>query len=337
MASTAAHSNDDERDHASPACAQQTSPLASEADFPHLVSPSASYGASYPDRPAILSPSYFASNISESGTDATAPTSNSEFNDFGFPLDRRARLSRSNSYGAAGSKSGYSSGVETPLNLGAESPGSVLNPALTPLRPLTPSAESGWQDSGIAVVQTGVPVRSRLWRSASFQRRKEDGDARRKKAIEEGREGNECGICFELPIKPRKMKCCRTVYCLEHITNWLYGPEADGRCPSCKKFFFEPSRPSTPQHPSSPKHSDTLFTQDHHNSTDDTDGDGEDDTEEEDDKWTTGSSPVEERIGRGHGEMLSAAQARPEESYGSERFISLVVLTLVLAVFIKWA
>lgn len=99
-------------------------------------------------------------------------------------------------------------------------------------------------------------------------------------------------------------------------------------------FFFEPSRPSTPQHPSSPKHSDALFTQDHHhNSTDDTDGDGEDDSD--DDKWTTAGSPVDERKGR-HGEMLGAVQAKPEESYGSERFISLVVLTLVLALFIKW-
>jgi hypothetical protein len=271
-----------------------------------LVSPSASYSNGRPwDRPAILSPGFFSSNSSEAGGQEGSVTSDVQY-----------QHSEISGIGYRRPFSGYSSGADTPLNLGAESPGSILNPAMTPIRPLTPNAEA-WKDSGIAAVPSDIPTRSKLWRSASFERRKK-GAAKLKQDDEAS-----CGICFQLPIKPRKMKCCGSVYCLEDITNWLYGSSSDGRCPSCKKFFFEPSRPSTPQTPTTEMNS-LLFEE----------GPFSDSDSDSDDALTTASSPsFTEDKGKSAVFTLSG---RPED-HTYERFISTIVLMLVLALLIKWA
>lgn len=79
------------------------------------------------------------------------------------------------------SYSAFSSRPDSPLNLGAESPGSILKPALTPAASsLSLSSMFGnesslrqWSKiSGTVQDATVVPTRNRLWRSASFQRKK---------------------------------------------------------------------------------------------------------------------------------------------------------------------
>ncbi|KAJ7110530.1 hypothetical protein C8R44DRAFT_800186 [Mycena epipterygia] len=43
-----------------------------------------------------------------------------------------------------------------------------------------------------------------------------------------------CGICFEPATSPVRTLCCAHLFCAEHITQWLLGPAADGRCPGCR-------------------------------------------------------------------------------------------------------
>ncbi|KIK69894.1 hypothetical protein GYMLUDRAFT_529506 [Collybiopsis luxurians FD-317 M1] len=43
----------------------------------------------------------------------------------------------------------------------------------------------------------------------------------------------DCGICFELAKTGCRTPCCRSLFCLDHITDWLNGPSSEGKCPSC--------------------------------------------------------------------------------------------------------
>jgi len=142
------------------------------------------------------------------------------------------------------------------INLGAESPASILKLAIDDrdddgAEPKKES-EDEWGKSGIAV-HTDVPMRRRSWRSSSFsEKRKLYGKAVVKDAAVVDRD---CGICFEVAITPCRMVCCGNVFCLNHISDWLYGSSSDGRCPSCKEMCtFVQEVPAT--HPTDGKHID---------------------------------------------------------------------------------
>jgi len=58
-----------------------------------------------------------------------------------------------------------------------------------------------------------------------------------------GGKGQECGICLEPAATPCKMRCCGTLYCFDHLSDWLYGSSSsDSRCPSCST----PTNSTTP-------------------------------------------------------------------------------------------
>ncbi|KAF8625948.1 hypothetical protein AX17_006674 [Amanita inopinata Kibby_2008] len=44
----------------------------------------------------------------------------------------------------------------------------------------------------------------------------------------------DCGICFEQAVSPRRTLCCESLFCLEHITEWLSAGTSTGLCPSCE-------------------------------------------------------------------------------------------------------
>jgi len=44
----------------------------------------------------------------------------------------------------------------------------------------------------------------------------------------------ECGICFELAVNPRRTRCCGSLFCSEHLIDWLGGDAVVGSCPSCQ-------------------------------------------------------------------------------------------------------
>jgi hypothetical protein len=115
------------------------------------------------------------------------------------------------------------------LNLGAESPGSILKPALTPNCDTSLVPKDDWARSGIAV-HTDVPMRKRTWRSASFSEKRKNMKRREVSSVVD----RDCGICFEDAVRPCKMICCGKLFCLEHISDWLYGSSSDGCCPACK-------------------------------------------------------------------------------------------------------
>jgi len=123
------------------------------------------------------------------------------------------------------------------LNLGAESPGSILKPAVEDHEDVGTGVESKsgledeWRKSGIAV-HTDVPMRSRSWRSASFSEKRK---SQRRPVVKDLFDDMDCGICFEMAVSPCRMVCCGNVFCLNHISDWLYGSSSDGRCPSCKE------------------------------------------------------------------------------------------------------
>ncbi|KAJ7061679.1 hypothetical protein C8F01DRAFT_1138094 [Mycena amicta] len=55
----------------------------------------------------------------------------------------------------------------------------------------------------------------------------------------------DCGICFEQAVNPTSTPCCGHLFCAEHIADWLHGPAADGRCPSCRVPSATPTPLST--------------------------------------------------------------------------------------------
>jgi hypothetical protein len=72
------------------------------------------------------------------------------------------------------------------MNLGAETPTSILNPSLTP-----PSAVvvDEWADSGLAV-NTNIPARRRSWRSNSWSSTRSKGMVRFQKEMLD----KDCGV-----------------------------------------------------------------------------------------------------------------------------------------------
>ncbi|KAK7458101.1 hypothetical protein VKT23_010007 [Stygiomarasmius scandens] len=130
---------------------------------------------------------------------------------------------------------------ECDLDLGAESPKSLLHediqgsPETNPVSlPEDPEHAKEWKESGLAV-HTTVPPRPRDWHSQSYSERWEEDQQRQRKMKQKSRKGdeNECNICFDPAFQPRRTPCCKTLYCLEHITDWLTGPDSAGQCPSC--------------------------------------------------------------------------------------------------------
>jgi hypothetical protein len=44
-----------------------------------------------------------------------------------------------------------------------------------------------------------------------------------------------CEICFKVAVIPCKTICCSKLFCLEHISSWVYGPSPNcQRCPCCQ-------------------------------------------------------------------------------------------------------
>ena len=70
------------------------------------------------------------------------------------------------------------------LNLGDESPESILKPAVDS----DGDTHDEWRKSGIAV-HTDVPMRKRTWRSASFSERKKRGRVLARELVD-----RDCGI-----------------------------------------------------------------------------------------------------------------------------------------------
>ncbi|KAF5376830.1 hypothetical protein D9757_008890 [Collybiopsis confluens] len=114
------------------------------------------------------------------------------------------------------------------LNLGSEPPSDILkvSPDSTPRQELGPRELDAWTRAGIALT-TDLPTRPRDWHSDSFSE-KQKQHPRMKKEVD-----RDCGICFELARAGCRTPCCRTLFCMEHIIDWLNGPASEGKCPSC--------------------------------------------------------------------------------------------------------
>lgn len=201
----------------------------SRRDFPTIFSPSATYAAAY-SRPEFLSPKFCSPTPSVYGDEGPG---------FGYGYDEADSLPDMDHLQSTFTQRGFmspysyphsfaSSRAPSPLNLGAESPSSIMNPAMTPVYPLTPTKSDlcwQWPAGGGDLMRPGMGSRS-----ASFQR-----------AVT-------CGICFQQPSNPRRMRCCGSVFCLDHISNWLYRASSDAHCPTCEQSPFA----STAQSPSLP-------------------------------------------------------------------------------------
>ncbi|KAF9068622.1 hypothetical protein BDP27DRAFT_1327015 [Rhodocollybia butyracea] len=119
------------------------------------------------------------------------------------------------------------SGADSPINLGAESPSSILKPPSNDTTPRGEPSADVWAKYGIAPT-SDLPTRPREWRSNSFTQKQKDHPPMKKEI------DRDCGICFEVARTGCRTPCCRSLFCLEHITDWLNGPSSDGKCPSCK-------------------------------------------------------------------------------------------------------
>ncbi|KAJ3984754.1 hypothetical protein F5890DRAFT_1268830 [Lentinula detonsa] len=102
------------------------------------------------------------------------------------------------------------------IDLGAEHPSSVLDSPVqdstTSHRQPTDDELDTWTMSGIAPT-TDLPDRPREWRSTSYvDKQKQHPDT--KKEIY-----RDCGICFEIARDARRTPCCRSLFCLEHISD----------------------------------------------------------------------------------------------------------------------
>jgi len=119
------------------------------------------------------------------------------------------------------------------VNLGADSPTSILKPSLTP--PSTATSDE-WVNSGLAV-NTNVPARRRSWRSNSWSGSRPKGMTR----FQRGEPDTDCGICFEPAKNPRKVLCCGQCFCFDHLMNWL---SSNKNCPACNTRCAPPISPS---------------------------------------------------------------------------------------------
>ncbi|KAF7354091.1 hypothetical protein MVEN_01096500 [Mycena venus] len=140
----------------------------------------------------------------------------------------------------------YTPELEYTLDLGAESV------ATTPLLDNAPAPS---------------PVRTRSWRPDGVERDQKarstayDSAGNLKIAVRGRRAAaRDCGICEEVAVAPVRTQCCGSLFCKQHIDEWIYAPTADGRCPSCKApCVLPPSRPLSPSGQSNPI-SDNILT-----------------------------------------------------------------------------
>ncbi|KAF9648172.1 hypothetical protein BDM02DRAFT_3115796 [Thelephora ganbajun] len=121
----------------------------------------------------------------------------------------------------------------TYMNLGAETPTSILKPSLTPPSAITVDE---WANYGLAV-NTNVPARRRSWRSNSWSGSRSKGMIRFQKEELD----TDCGICFEPATNPRKVLCCGQCFCFDHIMDWL---SLNKICPACNTKCSPPISPS---------------------------------------------------------------------------------------------
>ncbi|KAF8342422.1 hypothetical protein F5887DRAFT_975191 [Amanita rubescens] len=102
----------------------------------------------------------------------------------------------------------------------------------------------------------------------------------------------DCRMCLRKAVSPCRTRCCGTVFCWEHITEWLSKEESGNLCPSCDKacILFPPpietSRSSPPRsRTSSTSSSSTRTTISSTLSCPNSAGTIDEDEEEEEDMW----------------------------------------------------
>ncbi|KAF5377969.1 hypothetical protein D9615_006783 [Tricholomella constricta] len=72
---------------------------------------------------------------------------------------------------------------------------------------------------------------------------------------EERDEDKENDNRFEISVIPYRTSCCRTLVCIEHISDWLHESSSDGHCPSCKApCSLESNTHSHSKTPATPRH-----------------------------------------------------------------------------------
>jgi len=113
------------------------------------------------------------------------------------------------------------------LNLGTESPTSILRPSMTPTS-ATASALGDWGKVGMAV-NAHIPARTRAWRSLSWVAGTHQGFRK----FQKEKVDRDCGICFDPALNPRKTSCCGQVFCYAHLADWL---RSSKNCPSCSSI-----------------------------------------------------------------------------------------------------
>ncbi|KAJ7456241.1 hypothetical protein B0H11DRAFT_2200162 [Mycena galericulata] len=87
--------------------------------------------------------------------------------------------------------------------------------------------------SGVAESACPTPTPSVPKRPVPYRAFRPPRSGSTQKATEREAE-RDCGICFERAVSPVRTRCCVHLFCAEHIAQWLDGPSADGRCPSCR-------------------------------------------------------------------------------------------------------
>ncbi|KAJ3724851.1 hypothetical protein C8R42DRAFT_662765 [Lentinula raphanica] len=118
------------------------------------------------------------------------------------------------------------------IDLGAERSSSVIDSPIADNvasdKKSTSDELDTWTMSGIAPT-TNLPEKPRDWHSKSYsEKQKEQSDTKPKQE-----DYRDCGICFEFARDSRRTPCCRSLFCFEHISDWLNRPSSDGKCPSC--------------------------------------------------------------------------------------------------------
>lgn len=129
------------------------------------------------------------------------------------------------------------------LNLGAES----ITPSPLPSPPM--SRENSWLKTGDPfAIQLHQSTSSSPYsaysapssapvRTASKQRLSTSSTpsilpgGRPMKGKRESVWDRDCAICFESAVHPHRTLCCGTLFCLEHISDWM---ERDTHCPTCR-------------------------------------------------------------------------------------------------------
>ncbi|KAJ3780769.1 hypothetical protein GGU10DRAFT_414644 [Lentinula aff. detonsa] len=71
--------------------------------------------------------------------------------------------------------------------------------------------------------------RTRSWSTLSAEGRRVKQSNTSKADVD-----RECMICFHLPQRPSRTKCCGKLFCEAHLNDWLAG--SSNRCPSCSAY-----------------------------------------------------------------------------------------------------